>query len=353
MRKIIKWVVLLFLLVSIAILILLSFSHTFFAFRNPVKSDVLIVEAWISPFEVEQAIPMINSDSVTRVIIIGKNYSDDSDSIIAMFQNDFIETRQTGNNGKSGVWLYTNSSIAFNLMTIPVACELDDSLTIEVRAKGSESAGCFARFNLVVNGIYHGGAFATARDSVFTFIIPQPQEGLQSIIIHFDNDLVHQNHDRNLNIISVKVGDTEIEANEQNSFLIKNDGKYSNGFNSQADEKKNYLIQSGIPSEKIKTFSFEPAKRNQTLASARAFAGSTMFNEISSANVVSSGLHSRRTWLTYQRLLGKEITVGIINFEQSDYRKGTQEDNLSQYLHLIDEAFSYLVNWIYLKIGGK
>jgi hypothetical protein len=339
-----------------AIMILLTglfFSRSFFVFRNPVKSEVLIIEAWIPPFEMEQAIPMINSDSVTRVILIGKNYADNSDSIIAMLQNDYDVTQQTEIKGNAGVWLYTNSSLAFNLMTIPVACELDDSLSIEIKAKGSESAGYYAHFNLVVNGIYYGGTFATARDSVFQFIIPQPLEGLQSIILHFDNDLVHQGRDRNLNIISVKVGDTEIDANDQSTLLIKDDGKYSIGFISLADERKNYLAQLGVPPEKISTLSFEPVKRNQTLAAAHAFIENPFSDDISSANVLSSGLHSRRTWFTYQRLLEKEIPVGIINFDQSDYKKGTGEGDLTEFINLIDEGFSYLVNWIYLTFRGK
>jgi hypothetical protein len=352
MRKKLIWFAVIAVTAVIMLFTGLFFSPSFLNYKHPVKSDVLIIEAWISPFEVEQAIPMINSDSVTRVIIIGKNYPDDSESMITMFQNDFNETQQTVKNAKGGVWLYTNSSFAFNFMDIPVACELDDSLTIQIKAKGSESAGCFTHFNLVVNGIYHGGAFTTARDSVFPFIIPQPKEGLQSIIIHFDNDLVHQNHDRNLNIISVRIGDIEIEANDQSTLLIKDDGKYSNGFISQADERKNYLIHSGVAPQKITTLSFEPVMRNQTLAAARAFKASSSVHEISSANVVSSGLHSRRTWLTYKRVLGKETQLGVINFEQSDYRKGSREDNILQFQHLIDEASSYLFNWIYLTFGG-
>ena len=65
---------------------------------------------------------------------------------------------------------------------------------------------------------------------------------MQSVIVHFDNDLVHHGRDRNLNIISMKVGETEIKANDHNTILIKNEGKFSNGFDSQAAEMKNYLF---------------------------------------------------------------------------------------------------------------
>ncbi len=73
----------------------LFFSRSFLNYRNPVKSNVLIIEAWISPFEVEQAVPLMNSDSVTSVIIMGKYYPDDSDSIFTMFQNKFDNSPPT------------------------------------------------------------------------------------------------------------------------------------------------------------------------------------------------------------------------------------------------------------------
>ena len=221
----------------------LFFSRSFFTFRNLVKSNVLIIEAWISPFEVEHAVPLMNSDSVSRVIIVGKNYPDDSDSIFTLFQNKFDNSPQPEKLGKGGIWLFTNSSLAFDLKDIPFTDLSVDSLAIGIRAKGSEAAGYFAHFNLTVNGKYCGGAFTSAVDSVFNFRADILKEDLQSIIVHFDNDLVHRNHDRNLNILSLIVGETEIKATNQNTILIKNAGKYSNGFDSQVCEMKNYLVQ--------------------------------------------------------------------------------------------------------------
>jgi hypothetical protein len=353
MRKIITWVVLLFLLVSITYFIFLFNSFTFFAYRNPVKSDVLIIEAWIPSFEVEQALPVINSDSISSVIIVGKNYPNDSDSIFTMFQNKFENAFQSEKLENAGIWLYANSSLVFNLRAASFACELDDTLAIAIRAKGSESAGFFSHFNVIINGNYCGGAFTKATDSAFLFEIKQPAEGLQSIVVRFDNDLVYQNIDRNLNILSVKVGESEIDATDQNSILIKDAGSYSSGFDSQADELKNYLIQTGIPTDKVTSISFESVRRNQTLAAAKAFKNYSSSGKISSLNLVSSGLHSRRTWLTYKRLLGDGFTVGVINFKQSDFKKGTQDGNRIAFIHLIDESFSYLFNWIYLTLGGR
>ena len=98
----------------------LFFSPSFLTFRHPVKSHVLIIEAWISPFEVEQAVPLMNSDSVSSVMIVGKYYPDDRDSIYHLvFKTQFNNSPQPENNVKDGIWLFTNSSLAFDLMDIP------------------------------------------------------------------------------------------------------------------------------------------------------------------------------------------------------------------------------------------
>ncbi len=82
--------------ILILLLISLSFSRAFFIYNIPVKSQTMIIEAWVPSFEIEQAVKMIKSDSISRVIIIGKNYTDDSESVLSMFHNDVdsIETRR-------------------------------------------------------------------------------------------------------------------------------------------------------------------------------------------------------------------------------------------------------------------
>lgn len=344
--------IIVFISFIVLMVVTLYLFRPFFHFIHPVKADQLIIEAWISPFEIEQAVQMINSDSISRVVIVGRNYPEDSNLIISAFDTDLESGRESEEGRDGGIWLLTNSSLVFNFMAIPVACELDDSLKIEVRAKGTESAGFFAHFNLIVNGDYQSGSFTTANSSIFSFIVKQPSNGLQSVIIHFDNDLVHHNQDRNLNVISVKVGDTEIEANDQCSHLIKNSGKYANGFNSQPLELMHYLVQAGVQPEKISTISFEPVSRNQTLLAARTIKNSPFITEINSVNIISSGIHSRRTWFTYKKILGDDIQVGVINFGQSDFIKGTKAEGFSKFLLLADEAFAYLINWFYLSFGG-
>jgi uncharacterized SAM-binding protein YcdF (DUF218 family) len=348
MRRNLIWVAVFILSAIMVVLIVVFYSRPFFAYTNPVNSDLLILEAWISPFELEQAIPLMKSDSVKRIIIVGQKYPDDRDSILSKTEKLFQPSSLVEEEERGGVYLLTNSSLVFDLKSFTITSQPDDTLLIGIRARGSEAAGYCAHFNLIVNGQYAGGAFASEKDTLYTFAISIPREDMQSIVVHFGNDLVHQNHDRNLNIISLRMNETEIIANESNTLLIKHAGRYANGFLSQADEKKNYLVHLGVPPEKIKVQSFAPVRKNQTLASARTFASNSSINEISSVNIVSSGMHSRRTWLTYQRLLGKKIPVGVINFEQSDFRKGSREDKISQFVNLMEEALSYFINWVYL-----
>jgi hypothetical protein len=351
MKKRLIWLSSIIFSLTLIILIGLFSSMSFFDSVHPVNSDVLIIEGWVPPFELEQAIPLIKSDSISRVIIVGQSYSSDS-NLLSEIQTHFNDLSASHEQSTGGVWLYGNSSLAFDLRKISFAAKKIGSLIIAIRARGSESAGYFAHFNLIINGRNSGGAFTSTVDSVYTFVVDEPKEGLQSLMVHFGNDLVNQNRDRNLNILSLQVNETKLEANPGSTILIKGSGKYSNGFDSQAGEVKNYLVQLGVPPGKITAISFDPVIRNQTLAAARAFAKGSLSAEILSANILSSGFHSRRTWFTYQKILGNEIHVGVIHYKQSDFKKETREGEILEFLDYVDEAFSYSVNWVYLSFGG-
>ncbi len=92
------------------------------------------------------------------------------------FNLHFSDLTTDDEKGSGGIWLFGNSSLAFNLNNITVNQQTNDSLFIAVRAMGSEAAGYFAHFNLIVNGRYCGGAFTTATDSVYVFGLESPRK---------------------------------------------------------------------------------------------------------------------------------------------------------------------------------
>jgi hypothetical protein len=328
--------------------ILLVFFRHFLSLHEPIKSDVLVIEAWISPFEVEQALPLINSDSVAQIIIIGQRYPDNGEKVKSLTREFFDHTNSIQPKKNSGIWLLTNSALAFDCRQFSQVL-LTDSLHISVTSKGTAALGYPAHFNLVINSHCVAGAFAETDFKEFIFHIPAPADGLQSLLIFFDNDVYHgKKEDRNLFISSLKINDTMFLAGTDNTFLIKEYFNYVSGFNSQAVEIWNYLVQLGAYPQKVRFIEFDPVKKNQTLAASLAFTHFCRYQNISSVNILSSGLHSRRTLITYKRILGNGTSVGVINFEPTGYLEGKRSNIISSFLYLNNEAFSYLYNWIVL-----
>lgn len=331
----------------------LTYCWSFLSLNKPVKSDLLLIEAWISPFEIEQALSVINSDTVAQAIIIGRKYPDNQEQILSLIRGKFITPHSDHAENNDGIWLLTNSALAFNCRQFSHAI-VPDSLYISVTAKGTAALGYPAHFNLVINGKCIAGTFAGAVSKEYNFYIAAPEEGLQSLVIFFDNDVYHgQKEDRNLCISSLKINGAMFIAGTDNTFLIKEYGNYTNGFSSQAAEMRNYLVQLGANPQKVRFIEFDPVKKNQTLAASLAFTHFCKSQNISSVNILSSGLHCRRTWFTYKRVLGNDISVGVINFEPTGYLKGKRSNIISSFLYLNTEAISYLYNWISLTFNNR
>jgi len=350
MEKTVKRFVLYLAVFIIIYSISLVFFRYFLSLHEPVKSDVLVIEAWISPLDVERALPVINSDSISQVFIIGRKYPDNGEKVKSLVREFFNHIKSIQNKKSGGIWLLTNSALAFDCSSFSQSV-LPDSLHISVIAKGTSALGHPAHFNLVINGHCVAGAFTETSFMEYDFHIPVPTDSLHSLSIFFDNDVYHgKKEDRNLCISSIKINDTIFIAGTGNTFLVKEYGNYTNGFSSQAAEIRNYLFQLGADTKKVRFIEFEPVKKNQTLAASLAFTRYCKSPNISSVNILSSGLHSRRTWLTYKRIMGDDISVGVINFKPAGYLEGKRNNIISSYLYLNNEAFSYLYNWIVLTL---
>jgi hypothetical protein len=345
----VKRILLILLVIIVIYSIAMLLCRPFLAINRPVKSSAIVIEAWISPHDVELALPLMTSDSIKKIFIVGQNYPGTIEEMLARIQSHFTNIPSDPSD-TNGIWLLTNSALAFNCLNFS-RINSDDTLKISVRAKGSSALGLPAHFNLVLNGQLAGSTFVESQYKEYQFQIQFPEGGLQSLIIFFDNDVFEgKKEDRNLNISSLRINGTQMNAGVGNTQILLEYSSYTNGFNSQPAEMQNYLVQLGVDPLKIQCIAFHPVNENQTLAASQAFKQFPQANDISSFNILSSGLHSRRTWLTYQRVLGMQADIGIINYEPNRRIKGKRSNLLSGFFYLNNEAFSYLFNWIYLTL---
>ena len=329
------------------ILILFLFSKFylphFLSYSKPVDSKNFLIEAWISSYEIEQAIADYGILPESHFYIVGFLYPK-------------LEVKQTGNNQpftssekkeNKGIWLYANSALNF-LLPPNLNLNSGDTIQFTVTAKGQKSANYYAYFNLIINGECIVGAFSHEDYQQYSIDWIVPEEGLKTCYIKFNNDLVVHNSDRNLNIQSVKIDNNLFTADIENTTITRELNNLTSGFSSQAEEVGNYLQQLGIDQKQITTVNFEPVQSNQTLAAAEKFNKYLSESPLSAINVITSDIHSRRTWLTYQRVFGTQTNVGVLYYPSSRKEKSQKNKDNFELYYIIDEYLAYFVNYFLL-----
>jgi hypothetical protein len=81
------------------------------------------------------------------------------------------------------------------------------------------------------------------------------------------------------------------------------------------------LLKLGLQTNEVVAVAAQRQQRNRTFASAvalREFCREQNI-EVSSINLVSLGVHARRSGLCFQRALGPDVQVGVIALEDKDY----------------------------------
>jgi len=107
----------------------------------------------------------------------------------------------------------------------------------------------------------------------------------------------------------------------------------------------------GIDPAIIEVVEFEQADNNQTLVAVLQLKDWVKRRSIKNLNVSSSGLHGRRTYITYQKILGDDIRVGIINADIEIINRSNWYRSTLGIKVMIDEFFSYIFAWIYLTLN--
>ncbi|HYW96908.1 MAG TPA: carbohydrate-binding domain-containing protein, partial [Bacteroidales bacterium] len=175
-----------------------------------------------------------------------------------------------------------------------------------------------AHFNLWVNDSLIRGFLTRKRHRTYEIPWYGDLSDLDSVMIQFDNDKSAWG-DRNLYVSSLTVDDRyfgpfSLMVDYDISQL---DGKRRESLNARswAGQARTKLINMGIPPGKIIAVPGYQTNINKTWHSVKAFRywmRKTDTISITGINIVSLGEHSRRTWLTYKKLLKKDLPVGII-----------------------------------------
>jgi len=214
--------------------------------------------------------------------------------------------------------------------------------TIGVRARSELDGENSAHFNLWINDSLTSNFTADKRNRKYS--VRWDGSPVDSIMIQFDNDIVGEFGDRNLFIKEVILNGNVSVPFLNNSIYdiseLDNRNRIINNMNSNSELTAKRLLSMGVDSSKVIAIPGRKVMINRTLTSALAvrdwLKGSSI--DVRGINIVSYGSHSRRTWMTFDRVLDKPVDVGVIALPDKRY---TGPDGVA-YMKTLRETIAYL-----------
>lgn len=324
------------LLVGLVLLSVLCWSDSFLSVRAPVNSPNYLFEGWLNPVDFEQGALLMKEIPDARVFIVGQTYEAVP---LDRMKKDPLTTN------KMGVVMMTNSCLVIRPEYLDWRRDLD-SVDVVIRMQGGAADGIFAHAHLVADGKIVNSFFSTSAMEEYRTVLPAGR-GLNSLSLYYDNDYAKVNEGRYLIVQSIALGGEELELDSGSVVFTYSEHRNYTGFKSAAAHGRAYLGNLGIDTNRIEVIEFEKGRINQTLAGAKAFAVWPGAGAIRSLNVVSKDIHSRRSRMTYSKVLG-DVEVGVLYFVKDPTEARPPERWWTPYLLRVDEVLSYLGNWFYL-----
>ena len=287
-------------LTGLILLLAIYISPQFFLSKNKkVKANILIVEGWLPPSALEIAYKEFRNNRYDLIITTGVKSSNLDFCNISM--NGYLifypKLKLSTNNG-------------------------NDNHIIEVTAHSEMGGKYCAHFNFYVNDSLVADFNADKKIRKYSINWNGPLKDINRLLINFDNDMVDDRGDRNLYIKEIIIDHKIIIPYQFNSEydigLLDGKDKIVNNFDSNAEIARNNLIAYGVDSSVVIAVPANKVTINRTLTSALAFRDwlKTTDKNVTGINIISQGIHSRRTWMTYNKIIGKSYKIGIISLTE-------------------------------------
>lgn len=274
-----------------------AFSHLsgYLSKSEQVSANILIVEGWLPYPALETAVNEFHKNGYEYIITTGLKSTSEYYGVSMDGYLIFYPKNKLVHFDESGIH------------------------KIEVKAFSELDGENSAHFNFWVNKTLVSDFIAGKRKREYGISWVGRLSDIDSIMIQFDNDLMGDFGDRNLFVKEIIIDHSIIIPflNYSEYDITKLDGKQRiiNNLTSNAELTGKRLYSLGIDSSKIIALPGERVKINRTLTSALAVRDWLKISNIKvqGINILSSGTHSRRTWMTFSKVLGRSYKIGIIS----------------------------------------
>lgn len=283
-----------FMILIICALLVFLVSMGFLSYEKKVPANMLVVEGWMPEYGLHRAFNEFQEGNYDFIFITGNKF------------NNFIS-------------LHTNSYIIFYPSDSLVADNSSHTQTFIIKAQSSLGKNDPAHFVFWINDNAVLKRYTTQQQGRFIVEWQGRLPEIDSLMIQFDNDTVSRAGDRNLRIEHFSVNGMEIPALTDSLFLDPGNpfgvSRSNITATSYAEMAKHFFVNRGIDPDLIIPVTNHHGDERRTLGNAMALKEWFDKNqtEVSGINVVSMDYHSRRTWLTYKKILGENMQVGIVS----------------------------------------
>jgi hypothetical protein len=319
---------LILIIISSAIVVKLAFSNgwfvTYLSVNSPVSPELLIVEGWVSDPTIQLAAKEFHDMGYTRILTSGSP----TDPNYLISEDGYLE---------------------FSFINQPLNLHKYD--TISFILSGTPAQGTYPEYLISVNDQPVETGFTSGSWKTYTHILDSATTA-EKISISFINDAHYMGDDRNLQVKCLNVNHSLYLARSSGVLHYdKSDQQRLNprstNFGSVAELCAHKLQKEGIPHHQIEVVPSPVSGRNRTLASAIVlseylYQKNLPYNKV---NIISEGIHARRTWLSYKfALRNKTSVVGIICVPPArSYHTGTHSYTNKEILKELTSIVYYTI----------
>lgn len=310
------------------LIIIIIFSAEWFLSKNePVNANLLVVEGWLPNSAIQMTKEEFNNHQYDYLVTTGL-ILDESDFFMMAYNGYLIvypRSLSDLNNGRN-------------------------SHLIEIVAHSKNGGKYRSHFNFYVNDSLVIDFKVDKKLGKYKVNWSGYLHNIDSLMIEFDNDLADNWGDCNLYIKEIIIDDSIHISYQFNSVydmgLLDSKKRMKNDFGSYAEIGRNNLIASGIDSSDVIAVPGRRGKINRTFASSLAFKEwlDKSGIDVKGINIVSQGAHSRRTWITYKKVMGKTYDVGIIALPEND----PGNSRIQYLIKIFYESIGYVYYWLIL-----
>ncbi len=269
---------------AIVVLVLSLGMHPYLAITAPVGADVAVVEGWIPE-------PLL-----TRV-------KDEID------RNGYTSVHTTGTVRPFSYYLDQDEAIVVHL---------DKPMQGEVRINVSGLPG--AGFRLVAGSDTVLDLAVGGHSQRYHAHLPVP---VDSITIHSVNAAQAPEGMSNLYVKYFSIGRTNVHHQAGTILLLRSNGAREPGWPTFAHSSAARLHDLGIPLERLQITPAAEGQESRTLANAAGFAARARELGIKKVDVISLGVHARRSRKMYRKACGDGIEIGVIAIPDPLVARGT------------------------------